>query len=153
VIAGRLLADEIDSISNDWAQPWRPQRMASIVKSAGSMLVHDLQINAQYNRFLQSDIAGIEDLANGEDGVLNNPKTRKPTAIYKDDEGKTHKFVALCPHMKSVACWNRMEKSWNCPAHGSRFSKDGVQLIGRAKGNLQPMDESGEVLQGQTAKV
>jgi Rieske Fe-S protein len=153
VIAGRLLADEIESKPNDWSSIYNPKRMASIVKSAGSMLAHDLQINAQYKRFLQSDIADIEDIANGEGGVMNNSKTGKPTAIYKDDKGKTHKFSALCPHMKGVVCWNRTEKSWDCPVHGSRFSKDGVQLIGPAKGNLQPMDESGKEMQGQTAKV
>lgn len=153
VIAGRLLADEIESKPNDWSKIYRPQRMASIVKSAGSMLAYDLQINAQYKRFLKSDIADIEDLASGEGGVMNNSKTGKPTAIYKDDWGKTHSFSALCPHMKGVVCWNRTEKSWGCPVHGSRFSKDGVQLIGPAKGNLQPMDENGKETQGRTADV
>ena len=153
VIAGYLLADEIEDKPNDWHQLYSPGRMASIIKSAGSMLAHDLQINAQYKRFLQSDIADIEDLANGEGGVMNNSKTGKPTAIYKDGEGKTHKFSALCPHMKGVVCWNRTEKSWDCPVHGSRFSKDGVQLIGPAKGNLEPMNESGKESQGRTAEV
>jgi hypothetical protein len=37
--------------------------------------------------------------------------------------------------------------------HGSRFSKDGVQLIGPAKGNLQALDESGKEMQGRTAEV
>jgi Rieske Fe-S protein len=39
------------------------------------------------------------------------------------------------------------EWSWDCPVHGSRFSKDGVQLIGPAESNLKPADESGESLQ------
>lgn len=152
VLAGRLLADEIESKPNEWAQLYRPQRMASIAKSMGSMLSHDVQINAQYKRFLQSDINDIEDLAKGEGGVLNS-KTGKPTAIYKDDQGKTHKFSALCPHMKGVVCWNGMEKSWDCPVHGSRFSKDGVCVMGPAKGNLGPSDDSGQQLQGKTAKA
>jgi Rieske Fe-S protein len=115
------------------------------------MLAHDLQINSQYKRFLQSDIADVEDLAKGEGGVMNNSKTGKPTAIYKDDDGKTHSFSALCPHMKGVVCWSRTEKSGDCPVHGSRFSKDGVCVIGPAKRNLQPMDGSGKQTQGQTA--
>ena len=106
VIAGRLLADVIEGKENKWAKLYSPQRTASIVKSAGQMLSHDLQINSQYKRFLQSDIKDIEDLPNGEGGVLNT-LTNKPTAIYKDDEGKVHKFSALCPHMKGVVCWNR----------------------------------------------
>lgn len=153
VIAGRLLADEIESKPNAWSQLYRPQRIASVAKSAGSMLAHDLQINAQYKRFLQSDIADIEDLANDEGGVINKSTSGKPTAVYKDDSGKIHSFSALCPHMKGVVCWNRTEKSWDCPVHGSRFSKDGVQLMGPAKGNLQPADQGGKEIQGRTTEV
>jgi Rieske Fe-S protein len=153
VIAGRLLADEIESAPNDWAELYRPQRKASILKSAGTMLAHDLQINTQYKRLLQSDITDIEDLANGEGGVMNNTKSGGPTAIYKDDAGVAHKFSAMCPHMKGVVCWNTTEKSWDCPVHGSRFSKDGVCITGPAKANLRPADESGKKLLDETAKV
>lgn len=113
------------------------------------MLAHDLQINAQYKRFLQSDIEDIADLPNGEGGVLN-PKTKSPIAVYKDDSGNVHKFSALCPHMKGVVCWNRTEKSWDCPVHASRFSKDGICIMGPAKGNLSPADESGKEMQAKT---
>lgn len=152
VLAGRLLADEIEGTANAWSHLYRPQRLGSIAKSAGQMLSHDVQINSQYKRFLHSDIQDIEDLPNGEGGVLN-PKTGKPTAVYKDDEGGVHRFSALCPHLKGVVCWNRAEKSWDCPVHGSRFSKDGVCVMGPAKGNLGPVDESGGELQGQTSKA
>jgi Rieske Fe-S protein len=153
VIAGRLLADEIESKDNNWAELYRPQRKASILKSAGTMLAHDLQINTQYKRLLQSDITDIEDLANGEGGVMNNTKSGGPTAIYKDDAGVAHKFSAMCPHMKGVVCWNRTEKSWDCPVHGSRFSKDGVCITGPAKANLRPADDSGKKLLDETAKA
>lgn len=152
VLAGRLLADEIEPKPNDWSHLYCPQRLSSIAKIAGSILAHDLQINSQYKRFLQSDIADIEDLAPGEGGVLNT-KIGKPTAIYRDDAGNTHSSSALCPHMKGVVCWNRVEKSWDCPVHASRFSKDGECVMGPAKGNLQPLDGSRERLQGKIAPV
>jgi len=142
VLAGRLLADEIENKPNHWSELYAAKRKASLVKSAGSMLSHDLQINAQYKRLFHSDIHDIEDLANGEGGVLNS-MTKSPTAIYKDDDGNVHKFSALCPHLKGVVCWNRLEKSWDCPIHGSRFSKDGVCVIGPAKAHLSPADSSG----------
>ena len=56
-----------------------------------------------------------------------------------------HKYSALCPHLKGVVCWNAAEKSFDCPIHGSRFSKDGVCIIGPAKANLPPADKSGAV--------
>ncbi|KAI4128407.1 MAG: hypothetical protein LQ347_004188 [Umbilicaria vellea] len=112
------------------------------------MIAHDLQINSQYKRFLQSDIKDIEELPVGCGGVLN-PKTSKPIAVYKDESGGVHKFSALCPHLQGVVCWNNVEKSWDCPIHGSRFSKDGVQIIGPAKAGLSPENESGESNQKQ----
>ena len=64
--------------------------------------------------------------------------------MYKDPEGKVSKYSALCPHMKGVLCWNDAEKSFDCPVHGSRFSKDGICINGPAKANLPPADEAGK---------
>ena len=147
VLAGKLIADEIQGIDNPWSKVYNPKRIPSL-SSVPSMIAHDLQINSQYKRFLQSDIPDIESLAIGDGGILN-PKTSKPLAVYKDDEGKVHQFSAICPHLQGVVCWNKTEKSWDCPIHGSRFSKDGVCIIGPAKGNLAPADEGGKATQQQ----
>lgn len=66
--------------------------------------------------------------------------TSKPLAVYKDENGKVTQFSALCPHLKGVVCWNSAEKSFDCPVHGSRFSKEGVCVMGPAKANLSPVD-------------
>jgi len=39
-------------------------------------------------------------------------------------------------------CWNNAEASWDCPIHGSRFSKDGLCLVGPAKSNLTPENDA-----------
>ena len=152
VLGGKIIADLINGIENPWASLYDPKRMGSVLKTAPSIIAHDVQINAQYKRFLQSDINDIEDLANGTGGVLN-PKLSKPIAVYKDDEGGVHKFSALCPHLKGVLCWNNVEKSWDCPIHASRFSKDGLQIMGPAKANLSPIDDSRQALQEQAVKA
>ncbi|KAL2268038.1 hypothetical protein VTJ83DRAFT_2884 [Remersonia thermophila] len=143
VIAGTLVADEIEGRENEWAGLYNPKRLGSTLKSLPHLVMHDVQINLQYKRFLQSDIKDIEDLELGCGGVLN-PATSKPLAVYKDPEGKVHKYSAICPHMQGVVCWNHVEKSFDCPVHGSRFSKDGVCVNGPAKRNLSPADKQGE---------
>jgi len=152
VLAGRLIADEIEGLPNDWGKLYAPSRKASLLKSAGSILAHDVQIQTQYKRFLQSDIKDIEDLQPGTGGVLN-PTLKAPLAVYKDDEGGVHKFSALCPHLKGVVCWNGLEKSWDCPVHGSRFSKDGICITGPAKAGLSPVDEDGRAMQAEAIKA
>ncbi|RBA17677.1 hypothetical protein FPRO05_11392 [Fusarium proliferatum] len=146
VLAGRLIADEIDGIKNPWADIYSPKRIASMVKSLPSMIAHDVQINAQYKRFLQSDITDIEDLGRGMGGAGS-----KPIAVYKDEEGNVKQYSALCPHMKGVVCWNTTEKSFDCPVHGSRFSREGICVMGPSKGNLDPVDEAGKADQENVA--
>lgn len=131
-------------LENEWSSLYNPKRIPTLSK-VPEMIAHDVQINAQYKRFLQSDVKDIEDIIPGEGGVIN-PVAQSPMAVYKDEEGKVYKFSALCPHMKGVVCWNKDEKSWDCPVHGSRFGKDSVGIMGPAKGNLPPADEASEAL-------
>jgi glycine/D-amino acid oxidase-like deaminating enzyme/nitrite reductase/ring-hydroxylating ferredoxin subunit len=152
VIAGKLIADQIQGIENPWTKLYNPSRLASIAKSLPKMVGHDVQINAQYKRFAQTDIQDIEDLVPGEGGVLNKGLS-KPIAVYKDENGNVKKFSALCPHLHGVVCWNSTEKSWDCPVHGSRFSKDGVQIIGPSKAGLGPVDEASEATQKRAIEV
>lgn len=42
-----------------------------------------------------------------------------------------------CPHLGCALHWNRQERSWDCPCHGSRFSEDGKLLDSPATGNLK----------------
>lgn len=147
VIAGRLIADEIQGVENPWAKLYNPKRLPPL-STLPSMLKHDLQINTQYKRFLQSDIKDIEELPVGCGGVLNT-STDKPIAVYKDESGGVHKYSAICPHLHGVVCWNNVEKSWDCPVHGSRFSKDGVQITGPSKEGLSPENKSGALNQKQ----
>lgn len=147
VLAGKLIADEIQGIDNPWSKLYNPKRLPPL-STLPSMLAHDVQINTQYKRFLQSDISDIEDLAPGKGGVLNVPH-KQPVAVYKDDENKVFRMSAMCPHLQGVVCWNDSEKSWDCPIHGSRFSADGVCVMGPAKAGLTPMNEDSESRQSE----
>ena len=141
VLAGKLIADQILSKENPWSALYNPSRLPP-VSVLPSMLAHDVQIQTQYKRLFQSDISDIESLPKGCGGVLMNK-----TAVYKDESGTVKKFSALCPHLHGVVTWNDAEKSWDCPVHGSRFSKDGICVMGPAKAGLSPLDDEGKAAQ------
>lgn len=42
-----------------------------------------------------------------------------------------------CPHLGCALKWNEVERSWDCPCHGSRFGEGGELLDNPANGNLQ----------------
>jgi len=140
VLAGRLLADEIQGVSNPWGKLYSPTRKMSVLKALPDMLQHDVQVQTQYKRLAQTDIEDVGQLRSGEGGVLNvaGKGEAGPIAVYKDDGGQIHTMSALCPHLHGVVCWNTTERSWDCPVHGSRFSAKGLNIMGPAKENLSP---------------
>ena len=42
-----------------------------------------------------------------------------------------------CPHLGCSLKWNKYEHSWDCPCHGSRFSKNGKVLNGPATDDIK----------------
>lgn len=42
-----------------------------------------------------------------------------------------------CPHMGCALKWNKQEHSWDCPCHGSRFTKEGKLIDNPATGDLK----------------
>lgn len=45
--------------------------------------------------------------------------------------------VPRCPHMGCALKYNPQEHSWDCPCHGSRFTKDGKLIDNPATGDLK----------------
>jgi Rieske Fe-S protein len=62
-------------------------------------------------------------------------------AVYKDQGGNFHKCSAVCTHLKCIVQWNPVEKSWDCPCHGSRFDPMGRVLMGPAIDDLAEVRE------------
>lgn len=42
-----------------------------------------------------------------------------------------------CPHLGCALKWNKYEKTWDCPCHGSRFSSGGKLIDNLATGDMQ----------------
>ena len=62
--------------------------LGSVVESClTSILGHDIQINAQYKRFVQTDIKDIEHPVRSGDSVLNTT-TNMPLAVHKEEGGQ-----------------------------------------------------------------
>ena len=78
----------------------------------------------------QNVIVGV-DSANRKGIVSDGPR---PRAIGEP--------VLVCPHLGGIVHWNAMEKTWDCPAHGSRFDCYGTVLNGPANRNLHPVQTS-----------
>lgn len=52
--------------------------------------------------------------------------------FYNNSHNKKYK----CPHMGCNLIYNEVEKTWDCPCHGSRFNKNGKCISGPANKNI-----------------
>jgi Rieske Fe-S protein len=57
-------------------------------------------------------------------------------AVYREADGTFRECSAVCPHLGGIVGWNHAEKTWDCPAHGSRFDRLGKVLHGPANQDL-----------------
>ncbi len=60
--------------------------------------------------------------------------------IYKDNLGKIYAVKPICTHLGCLLSWNDIDKTWDCPCHGSRFNFDGKNLYDPAFKNLDIYD-------------
>ncbi len=51
--------------------------------------------------------------------------------------GYLYPTAKRCPHLGCALRYNKAEHSWDCPCHGSRFTKSGRVINGPANGNLK----------------
>lgn len=61
-------------------------------------------------------------------GLIGRRGVRPRAACTVD--GEVREQSAICPHLGAVLRWNDLERSWDCPAHGSRFDPAGEVLEG-----------------------
>ena len=64
----------------------------------------------------------------------------KPQLIENCFESAKHMLIPKqprCPHLGCALEWNKYEHTWDCPCHGSRFTKSGRLLDNPANGDLK----------------
>jgi len=83
-------------------------------------------------------LASFSDMAPGEGRVVK--VDGDTVALYKDEQGELHAISPTCTHMGCHVTWNNMEKTWDCPCHGARYSPDGAVLTGPAVKSLENID-------------
>ena len=65
----------------------------------------------------------------------------KKFAVYRDEDGTPHIRSAVCTHLYCIVDWNSVEKTWDCPCHGSRFDPYGNVVNGPAIVGLSPVSK------------
>jgi glycine/D-amino acid oxidase-like deaminating enzyme/nitrite reductase/ring-hydroxylating ferredoxin subunit len=136
-IAGLLLRDLILGRENPWVELYDPSRVK--FRTAKEYAGENLNMAAQYADWLTAGDVEKENLVPRGAGAIVRHGLGK-VAVYRDEHGQLHECSAVCPHLGAIVGWNHGEKTWDCPAHGSRFDRFGRVLNGPANSDLKPIE-------------
>jgi Rieske Fe-S protein len=130
-----MAADYVAGTPNPWAELFDPSRK-KIRGAAWNYLAEnkDYPYYVIRDRFAGAQGRSLRAVKRGEGKLLDLDGKR--VAAYRDFDGSTCVRSAMCTHMACEVTWNRAERTWDCPCHGSRFKPDGAVIAGPAESPL-----------------
>ena len=129
-VAGALMIRElIDEGGSRWSGVYDPDRL--MLRGAVEFVKENADAARHWAAHLGSaEVGSLDAIPPGEGGLVK--LDGKMTAAYRTGDGDLKLLSASCTHMGCVVRWNRFERCWDCPCHGSHFSVDGEPLQGPA---------------------
>ncbi|HEX3895521.1 MAG TPA: FAD-dependent oxidoreductase [Rudaea sp.] len=137
-LGAALIADLIDGRDNPWARVYSPSRKP--VHGFSDFVRENANVAAQYVELATGGATvSIDSIDPGGAAVVREGIHKR--AVYRDFDGVLHTHSAVCTHLGCIVHWNNVERTWDCPCHGSRFDPtDGHVLNGPA---LSPLPRVG----------
>ena len=138
-LAGMIITDLVLARANPWSHLYSPNRVT--ITAALTFAKENFHVARHYldwGRRASKDEAA--DLAPGAGRVVQ--RGLQKIALYRDPQGALHECSAVCPHLGCIVTWTNVERTWDCPCHGSRFQADGTVINGPASESLPAAPEA-----------
>jgi Rieske Fe-S protein len=135
-VAASIIADEIIGRDNVFAPLVKASRF-SPVKGAKGLVEENVAVMKSFIKDYVTDRPEVplSQLVPGHGAIVK--VAGESLAAYLDPDGTLMAVSPVCTHMKCKVHWNSVEKSWDCPCHGSRFAPDGSVIEGPATAPLE----------------
>ncbi len=145
-LAGMMFADYASGRANPYAALYdatRVKPLAAAYDYVSENALFPFHLIKDRLTSTNADLESVDNLAAGEGAIFKSDDGK--VAVYRDQRGELHGCSSVCTHLACDVAWNRAEKTWDCPCHGSRFSPDGKVINGPATRDLRPMRVKAQV--------
>ena len=134
-IASKIISDKILGKENKYEYLFKATRLEPLKnhEELGNMIkesVHSLIINK-----LKDAPDTLEDIANNEGKIIEYEGQK--VGVYKNQNGECFFIKPVCTHLGCELSFNNLEKTWDCPCHGSRYDIYGNVITEPAIKNLE----------------
>ena len=137
-VAANIITDKILGKENIYSKIYNSRRLHPIKnrKELGNM-IKESSYSLFFNK-LDLPKATPKDIEPGEGKIVND--NGKKVGIYKDENGNEYRIIPKCMHLGCELSWNNLDKTWDCPCHGSRYTFEGKLIYGPSKKDLKKED-------------
>ena len=134
-VAANIIRDKILGIKNEYSKIYEATRFSPI-KNAHEMKNITSQVLKSFvtNRIKIKE-KNLSAIKNDNGGIIK--VNGASIGIYKDINGKVFAVNPTCTHLGCLLTWNNLDKTWDCPCHGSRFDYTGKNLYDPAFKDLE----------------
>lgn len=133
-LSGMMIAELIETGKCRYESLYSRNR-ADITSSFGKAMVGNIKPIIELLKSKVEATREIEGIEHGEGRVIRYCGER--AGIYRDNDDNVTILDISCTHMGTELNFNSAEKTWDCPAHGGRFSADGELLEGAPKNPIR----------------
>jgi glycine/D-amino acid oxidase-like deaminating enzyme/nitrite reductase/ring-hydroxylating ferredoxin subunit len=131
LVAGEVLAAAVTGTEHEASQLYDPQAR-SLTKGIGKLVKGNAEAGKHLaaDRVLRAKSGSLDDIEAGEGAVVS--VGGEQLAVTRLEDGTWGAVSAVCTHLGCIVDWNKIDKTWDCPCHGSRFDTDGSVIAGPA---------------------
>lgn len=134
-IAANIISNRILGKENKYEKVFESTRLKPIknYEELGN-IVKEVSYSLIINKLKKAkDI--LEDVKNDEGRIIELEDSK--VGVYKNKEGKIFAVKPVCTHLGCELSWNNLDKTWDCPCHGSRFDYAGKSLYDPSTKDLE----------------
>lgn len=133
-IAAEIITDKILGQENEYEEIFKSTRLEPIknIKEVTNMVKES--VNSLVAKKLELPQEEANQIQNGEGKIVE--VNGQKIGIYKNNKGEIYKVNPVCKHLGCELSWNNLDKTWDCPCHGSRYDFKGNLIYGPSVKNL-----------------
>ncbi len=137
-VAANIITDKILGRENPYEEVFKSTRLKPIknYEELGNML-KEVSYSAIINKLEKID-EYIKDVKQNEGKIVE--VEGKKVGVYRNEEGKVYAIKPYCTHLGCELSWNNLDKTWDCPCHGSRFTYEGKSIYDPAIKDLEKLN-------------
>lgn len=134
-VAANIVTDKIMGNKNKYEEIFTATRMKPIknrweVENILKQTVNSIALNK-----FKIEPYSIEQIKNDNAAIIEINGDN--IGVYKDAKGEVYAVKPNCSHLGCLLSWNNLDKTWDCPCHGSRFDYMGRNIYEPAIKNLE----------------